>query len=52
MTISATSDKNTFTERTYEPASAQFFSLCYDADTRHGGLILSEAEKRVKMNTK
>lgn len=48
MTISATSDKNTFTERTYEPASAQFFSLCYDADTRHGGLILSEAEKKSK----
>lgn len=46
MTISATVDKKTFTERTYEPASAQFFSLCYDVDTGYGGLVLKEAEKK------
>lgn len=29
MTVSATSDRFSFTERTYEPAAAQFFELCY-----------------------
>lgn len=32
MTISATTDKFNFTERTYEPATAQFFELCYTTE--------------------
>ena len=46
MTVSATSDKMTFTERTYEPASAQFFTLCYDSRASSNGLRLKEAEKK------
>lgn len=46
MTVSATSDKMTFTERTYEPSAAQFFSLCYDSRASTNGLRLKEAERK------
>ncbi|MBR3760930.1 MAG: hypothetical protein IKK47_08105 [Ruminococcus sp.] len=45
MTISATTDKINFTERTYEPATAQFFDLCYM--TEEGYRTDTKSAKRI-----
>lgn len=45
MTISATTDSYNFTERTYEPAAAQFFELDYAADKTGYAADLKKAKR-------